>query len=174
MMRLPYAALQPLVESFDLRLMTPQILCLLAQCRFRPLALGDLLTQSCVGSGQLGRALLDAHLQLFMCLFQGFLCQLELGNIVADSLNANRPSLLVSDYLDLTTDPYHAVITGDKPIYRSKRLVQDQEAGELDVPTRFVVRVQPLIPEHRVFQPLLPGKAQKGLDLRADIELAAR
>ena len=102
--------------------------------------------------------------QLFLGLFHA-------GDVESHPLQNEGLSILASEDVCLAMHPNHMAIARDKSINRAKGLAAQAGLGEFTMPTFAVVRVQPIEPQHRIFQPFFLRKTEQFFDLRADVEI---
>ena len=135
------------------------------------LALADLGEQALVGAPELGGPLRDEDLELVVHPPQRFLGVLALGDVEGDPLEEDGPTLRVADDLCLAVDPDDLAVTREEAVLGAEVLAGRAGHRELGVPAVLVVGVELAIPEDGVFQPLLLGEPEHGLDLRRDVKL---
>ena len=102
-------------------------------------------------------------------LVQGSLRLLEVGDIDSYPMNKPGPTILPPDHLGFALKPEHPAVSRDDTVGGSQWFAGQKHFRRFHAPSRFVVRMNLLIPPHRVFQPFALRKTKRRLNLRADI-----
>ncbi len=99
---------------------------------------------------------------------------LSVGDVKSNPLQELRNAPLIADQLTFAMHPYDVPVTSQQPILRAE--VDSRGAGlcKLGAPPLAVIRMDPVVPEERIVEPLLLGKPQQLLDLRADVKFRLR
>src|SRR5215470_6170360 len=77
-----------------------------------------------------------------------------------------------ANHLGFALKPDHATVSRNYSIGGAQRLTRKKHFGSLDTPALLVVRMNLLVPEHRVFEPFRLRKPESRFDLRTYVRFS--
>ena len=96
---------------------------------------------------------------------------LEVSDVERDSMDEPGISVTAADHFGFALKPDHPSVAGENPVGRLQGLPRLKHLGSFHTPTLPILRVDVLIPQHRIFQPFGLLEAEGLFYLRIDIGL---
>src|SRR5215469_3259863 len=97
---------------------------------------------------------------------------LEVGNVEGNAMDEPRSAVGTADHSGFALEPDHPAVASHDTVGRSQGLAGKKHFGSFHAPAIFVIGMDLLVPEHRIFQPFRLGEPQCRFDLRTHIGLA--
>ena len=109
------------------------------------------------------------HVALFL---QRFFRLLQLRDVYAHAMNKPGAAVLLADHLGFAMEPKNSSVAREHSIGGLQRFAGEKHFRRFGTPTLLIVRINLLVPAHRIFQPLVLRKTERSFNLGADVGFA--